>query len=317
MPPKWTLFIWYFCLFQGWGDFHCTAAERNKIKINQRPDSIYSNFQNQQNQQNQQQQNQNQESQQEQPLVLTRRPVVAHEPPAQFSFPSMVDLDGECFSLSADEYEFNVCPFQNVTQHFPAFHVHFSLGIFEGWNEDEHTFSPHMSFIHGSGESCPNASTGEKRSTKLFFGCLSPADIATGSDPRGVLSFDDGDGPDLTTCQFEMTLHLPRLCNMESVGGNGSGNGHGNGNGNGHGNGNGNGDINRDCENHCQGTAIRAFAGMQTCINLLAAQRKLFLDLHMRQFVQANPTGSDDVNEIASGILTEEEVMDVCGDYVF
>nr|XP_054762670.1 N-acetylglucosamine-1-phosphotransferase subunit gamma-like isoform X1 [Lytechinus pictus] len=124
-------------------------------------------------------------------------------PKVQFSNfsgpPHLQRLKGKCFSFVQNDYKYELCPFQNVTQHEQSLRWNpYSgiLGIYEEWEIVNNTFH---AMVFRDGDEC-----GEKtRQIKVQLKCGSKNEIDSVGEP--------------VTCEYAMTFRTPLVCHEHSM----------------------------------------------------------------------------------------------------
>ncbi|OQV25299.1 putative N-acetylglucosamine-1-phosphotransferase subunit gamma [Hypsibius exemplaris] len=134
----------------------------------------------------------------EEPLALSPR-----TPPAEFTGPEHFrSLIGTCFTLQKANFQYKLCPFQNITQKETVYSLgrskfHGILGVWHDWIVQDFRFSG-WKMLHG--DDC-----GKKgpRSTKVIFECGNTAVLSDATEPE--------------QCRYEVTLKLPQACFPDSL----------------------------------------------------------------------------------------------------
>ncbi|XP_030840302.1 N-acetylglucosamine-1-phosphotransferase subunit gamma isoform X2 [Strongylocentrotus purpuratus] len=124
-------------------------------------------------------------------------------PTVQFSNftgpPHLRRLVGRCFSLVENDYKYELCPFQNVTQHEQSLRWNpYSgiLGIYEEWDIVNNTF---QSMIFRDGDTC-----GQKnRQVKVQLKCGTKHELEHVGEP--------------VTCEYAMVFRTPLVCHEHSL----------------------------------------------------------------------------------------------------
>ncbi len=115
---------------------------------------------------------------------------------------SLSFMNGLCFSKSIDRFEYNVCPFQNVTQRRITGQYATILGVWGKWDEKKLSQDSHMKEYtvqkYLEGKSCGE----NKVDTTLIFECGHDGDFE-------ILSADDN-----VFCTYILKLGVPMACSL-------------------------------------------------------------------------------------------------------
>ncbi|XP_038064599.1 N-acetylglucosamine-1-phosphotransferase subunit gamma-like [Patiria miniata] len=120
--------------------------------------------------------------------------------PANFSGPPHLKrLVGRCFSKTINSYKYELCPFQNVTQHEQSLRWNPYSGILGIWQEWEIEGNVFKSMLMKEGDAC--MSKNRKVTVSLRCGALNS--IANVSEP--------------STCEYSMVFITPLVCHQHSL----------------------------------------------------------------------------------------------------
>ncbi len=115
---------------------------------------------------------------------------------------SLYFLNGLCFAKSIDRFEYNVCPFQNITQRRITGQYATILGVWGSWEESKNTdrngVREYKRQKYVEGKSCGES----KVDTTLILECGHKGDFE-------ILAADDN-----TFCTYEIKLGLPVACSL-------------------------------------------------------------------------------------------------------
>ncbi len=116
---------------------------------------------------------------------------------------SLYFLNGLCFMKSIDRFEYNVCPFQNVTQRIVTGNYPTILGVWGNWIHESNSvgndnLKPYVSMNFINGKSCGES----KVDTKLLFQCEHDGDF-------DIIGVDDS-----TFCSYTIKLGVPIACSL-------------------------------------------------------------------------------------------------------
>lgn len=137
--------------------------------------------------------------------------------------PALLFLSEYCFKTEFDRWEYNICPFHNVTQRRIAGQKYSLLGIwgrwiFESTSELDHHLPKRKYQImeFSDGKSCGDEINAPLLHTILTLDCLDPRNI-TSSPLSSSPSLDDvkiSSVDDSHFCKYQMNLKLPISCDL-------------------------------------------------------------------------------------------------------
>lgn len=110
-------------------------------------------------------------------------------------------LNGVCFKKLVDRFEYNVCPFQNITQRRITGNYPTILGVWGSWlheNQQTSQILDYKTMNYVEGKSCGDS----KVDTKLVLDCEHKGDFE-------ITSVDDS-----TFCTYVIRVGLPLACSL-------------------------------------------------------------------------------------------------------
>ncbi|CAL4121118.1 unnamed protein product, partial [Meganyctiphanes norvegica] len=121
--------------------------------------------------------------------------------PSNFSGPDHLKvLVGKCFKHKDNKYEYELCPFNNITQESTeSYYTNFKgvLGVWGQWHISNNTFIA-MEMVEG--KSCGQD---RYRSTKVFFKCSNTTSLTEIAEPK--------------KCHYNATLATPLVCGRNAM----------------------------------------------------------------------------------------------------
>lgn len=132
--------------------------------------------------------------------AANQSPLKTRVPPANFSGPlHLLQLKGRCLSKFSNDYKYQLCLFDNVTQHEQTLRwnpFNGVLGVWQQWVIENNTF---VAMMMQEGDPC-----GDRfRSAKVELACGNKTEIDSISEPE--------------TCQYLMRLKTPLCCDPRSL----------------------------------------------------------------------------------------------------
>lgn len=120
--------------------------------------------------------------------------------PANFSGPPHLRaLLGKCYQLVENSYKYEVCPFQNITQHEQSTRWNPYSGILGNWYDWEIENNTFISMTYKNGDDCGQKS----RQVSVRLQCGKRTAIVAVSEP--------------STCCYSMNLSTPLVCHPDSL----------------------------------------------------------------------------------------------------
>ncbi|XP_022095555.1 N-acetylglucosamine-1-phosphotransferase subunit gamma-like [Acanthaster planci] len=120
--------------------------------------------------------------------------------PANFSGPPHLKrLVGRCFSKTVNSYKYELCPFQNVTQHEQSLRWNPYSGILGIWQEWQIEGNVFKSMLMTEGDQCLDKS----RKVTVHLECGALNSITNVSEP--------------TTCEYAIVFVTPLVCHPHSL----------------------------------------------------------------------------------------------------
>eukprot|EP00117_Sycon_ciliatum_P046316 scpid62961/ scgid33192/ N-acetylglucosamine-1-phosphotransferase subunit gamma; GlcNAc-1-phosphotransferase subunit gamma; UDP-N-acetylglucosamine-1-phosphotransferase subunit gamma len=130
--------------------------------------------------------------------TFNSKKLTARVSPANVRGPKgLMYLNGTCLDLTQGDYKYEVCPFQNVTQHEQSSRWNAYkgvLGVYQGWNVVNGSLHS-MQMLHG--DSC--GMSGTYRQAEVVFICSAEHKLSSASEP--------------STCHYELRYQTPLACN--------------------------------------------------------------------------------------------------------
>lgn len=133
-------------------------------------------------------------------------------PPARYYGPqSLYFLSKSCFKESIDRFEYDICPFQNITQKRINGHKTHLLGVWGYWDNEDDAHKVYDKMVYSKGQGCHSDVVSEDKSEGDLLSAVQVRLECGGTGPIKVKAISE-----TSHCVFNMTLSVPISCHLLS-----------------------------------------------------------------------------------------------------